>query len=65
MPRPGSMQQCPVTWFYADMGFGFISVEGGGPDVIIHFSAIAANGCKSLDARGGTCSSTSCEDRRA
>ena len=38
-----------VKWFNAEKGFGFIAQEGGGDDVFVHFSAIQADGYRSLD----------------
>ncbi len=43
------MAQGTVKWFNAEKGFGFIAVEGGGPDVFVHYSAIQADGYRSLD----------------
>lgn len=37
-----------VKWFNAEKGFGFISIPGE-DDVFVHFSAIQADGYRSLD----------------
>ncbi|WP_456921148.1 cold-shock protein [Geodermatophilus sp. SYSU D00708] len=44
------MPQGTVKWFNAEKGFGFIEADEGGPDVFVHFSAIAdTGGYRSLD----------------
>ncbi len=38
-----------VKWFKSDKGYGFINVEGEPRDIFVHFSAINADGFKTLE----------------
>jgi CspA family cold shock protein len=38
-----------VHWFNNEYGFGFITPDGGGPDIFVHISEIAGNGSQLLE----------------
>jgi cold shock protein len=42
------MAQGTVRSFNDDQGFGFITVDGGGPDLFVHFSEIQSLGVRGL-----------------
>ncbi len=43
------MTQGTVKWFNADKGYGFITPDGGGNDLFVHFTAIQSSGYRSLE----------------
>ena len=43
------MAEGTVKWFSNEKGYGFIQQDGGGGDVFVHFTQIAADGYKTLE----------------
>ncbi len=43
------MKNGTVRWFNPDKGYGFLADEEGGKDIFVHFTAIQADGFKTLN----------------
>ena len=43
------MQTGKITYFNAEKGYGFITVDGSENDVFVHWSAIVGEGYRALD----------------
>lgn len=43
------MAQGTVKWFNGEKGFGFITPDNGSADLFVHFSAIQADGYRTLE----------------
>jgi CspA family cold shock protein len=46
--RVGTMALGTVKWFNAEKGYGFITVDSSGDDVVVLWSAIAGDGYRAL-----------------
>jgi CspA family cold shock protein len=49
--EPGAVDETgTISWYSADVGFGFITPEGGGIDVVVYPETLKAAGIETLQA---------------
>mgnify|MGYP000866813499 CR=1 FL=1 len=59
------MNNGTVKWFNAQKGYGFITNDANGEEVFVHFSAINADGFKSLEEGQKVTFDTECDPQNS
>ena len=59
------MNNGTVKWFNAQKGYGFITNDATGEEVFVHFSAINADGFKSLEEGQKVTFDTECDPQNS